>query len=173
MVPMRYGSRCDARRALCDHYALYIYLLICLVRKLFFKTLLLLEFLAQMTKSPRAIAIGRCLSFVRLFVRSVVNISYKMYLLLQFSSDRFKILQACSIGSWLYRVCFSKRSIHFFDFLSTSRNALNGNDCACLRFEEICLYFCLYKVFRERLWSHPPYLNFWILRIFEIFEIFM
>ena len=44
-------------------------------------------------------------------------------------------------------------------------NILNGNDCACLRFEEICLYFYLYKFFRERLWSPPPYLEIRHIRL--------
>ena len=42
---------------------------------------------------------------------------------------------------------------------------LNGNDCACLRFQEICLYFDLYKFFRGRLWSPPPYLEIRQIRL--------
>ena len=49
--------------------------------------------------------------------------------------------------------------------LSTSLDTLNGNDCTHLRFQEICLYFYLYKFFRERLWSPPPYLKILHIRL--------
>ena len=49
--------------------------------------------------------------------------------------------------------------------LGTSRDILNGNDCACSRFRETGLYFYLYKFFREPLWSPPPYLKIRHIRL--------
>ena len=54
--------------------------------------------------------------------------------------------------------------------LGTSRDILNGNDCACLRFRETGLYFYLYKFFREPLCSPPPYLKIRHIRLQNTIE---
>ena len=55
--------------------------------------------------------------------------------------------------------------LYLVRFKYKPRHISNGNNFACLRFQEICLYFYLYKFFRERFWSSPPCLKIRHIRL--------
>ena len=74
----------------------------------------------------------------------------------------YSILKYEIILFWLW---FYKIIIKGLKDLNASRNILNGNDCACLRFREIGPYIYLYKLFREPLSSPPLYLKIRHIRL--------
>ena len=56
-----------------------------------------------------------------------------------------------------FRPWFHEMIITGLKYVNTSRVILNGNESSYLCFQEICLNVYLGKLFREHLWSPPPY----------------